>query len=148
MSDDVKRHFTVKQANALIPELEVRFGMVMQLRVQLRDAYQQLEAIGELPSADTLSREEGAPEVVKLRGRFRALMEALTEELATIEESGVAVKDLEIGLCDFLGQRDGRDVWLCWQYGEKRVAFWHDLDTGFTGRKPLDEAEVPARLLH
>jgi hypothetical protein len=148
---DEKRHFSVDEANALIPSLELRFAKVMQLRAQLRIAYQELEAFGESPSMEALALPpppSEPPERARTRGRFRALMEALTEELQAIDETGVTVKDLDIGLCDFLGEREGREVWLCWQYGEKRIAFWHDLDTGFAGRQPLDESDTPRRLLH
>jgi hypothetical protein len=151
MSDD-KRYFTVAEANALVPALEVRFGKVMQLRAQLRTAYDALDKAGEPPTAESLERSDGSDDVRKLRGRFRALLEALTEELAAVEALGVAVKDLDIGLCDFLGEREGRDVWLCWQYGEKSVGFWHEMDAGFGGRRPLVETgKTPAdggRLLH
>jgi hypothetical protein len=143
-----KRYFTVAEANALLPALEARFGMVMQLRAQLRNAYAALEHAGEPPTPESLLKRDGPDELRKLRGRFRALLEALTEELAAVEELGVAVKDLDIGLCDFLGERDGRDVWLCWQYGEKQVAFWHELDAGFAGRRPLHDPAAPDRLLH
>lgn len=143
-----KRHFTVAEANELVPALEARFGKVMQLRAQLRGAYDALERAGEPPTAETLERRDGTDTVRKLRGRFRALLEALTEELAAVEAMGVTVKDLDIGLCDFLGERDGRDVWLCWQYGEKTVAFWHELDAGFGGRQPLVDKPASDRLLH
>ena len=133
-----KRHFSVEEANALIPGLEIRFAKVMQLRAQLRAAYEELERVGEPPDAETMSRSDGTPEVRRARGRFRALMEALGEELEAIEQTGVTVKDLDIGLCDFLGLREGREVWLCWQYGEKQIRFWHDLDAGFSGRQPID----------
>jgi hypothetical protein len=150
MSDD-KRYFTVAEADALVPALEARFGMVMRLRAQLRTAYDALEKAGEPPTAESLERQDGDVELRKSRGRFRALLEALTEELAGVEALGVAVKDLDIGLCDFLGERDGRDVWLCWQYGEKAVGFWHEIDSGFGGRRPLVETPSPrdgGRLLH
>jgi hypothetical protein len=144
-----KRYFSIEEANSLIPVLEVRFGKVMQLRAQLRASYKELEEHGEPPTAETLGDADGPPQLVRARGRFRALMEALTEELQAIEETGVTVKDLDIGLCDFLGEREGREVWLCWQYGEKRVGFWHDLNAGFSGRQPLDaQSESPTRLLH
>lgn len=143
-----KHYFTVAEANALVPALEVRFGKVMRLRAQLRSAYDALEAAGEPPTAETLERRDGTEELRKLRGRFRALLEALTEELAAVEELGVAVKDLDIGLCDFLGEREGRDVWLCWQYGEKSVSFWHEMNEGFGGRHPLVDAPQSTRLLH
>ncbi|MGZ3442467.1 MAG: DUF2203 family protein [Polyangia bacterium] len=143
-----KRYFTVAEANAMVPALEVRFGKVMRLRAQLRQAYDALDEAGEPPTADSLERSDGPDELRKLRGRFRALLEALTEELAAVEELGVAVKDLDLGLCDFLGEREGREVWLCWQYGEKSVAFWHELGEGFGSRHPLVEQPAPTRLLH
>lgn len=145
---EAKRYFTVAEANALIPALEVRFSKVMQLRAQLRSAYDALVAAGEAPTAETLERRDGTVEVRKLRGRFRALLEALTEELAAVEGLGVAVKDLDLGLCDFLGEREGREVWLCWQYGEKSVGFWHELGEGFGGRHRLAETPRSTRLLH
>jgi len=147
MADD-KRYFSVSEANALIPALEVRFGKVMQLRAQLRTSYDALDNAGEPPTAETLERRDGPDDLRRLRGRFRALLEALTEELAAVEGLGVAVKDLDLGLCDFLGEREGREVWLCWQYGEKSIAFWHELGEGFGGRHPLTPAPSVSRLLH
>ena len=145
---DAKRHFTVAEANALVPALEVRFGKVMQLRAQLRTSYDALDNAGEPPTAETLERRDGSDDLRRLRGRFRALLEALTEELAAVEGLGVAVKDLDLGLCDFLGEREGREVWLCWQYGEKSVGFWHELGEGFGSRHPLTEQPPSTRLLH
>jgi hypothetical protein len=144
-----QRHFSVAEANSLIPALEARFGEIMQLRGQLRATQEELERLGEPPTAETLARTDGALPLVRARGRFRALLEAIAEELQAIDEMGVTVKDFDIGLCDFLGERQGREVWLCWQYGEKRVAYWHDLDAGFAGRRPVDDKiDVPPRLLH
>jgi hypothetical protein len=143
-----KRYFTVAEANEMVPALEVRFGKVMRLRAQLRQAYDALDEAGEPPTADSLERSDGPDELRRLRGRFRALLEALTEELAAVEGLGVAVKDLDLGLCDFLGEREGREVWLCWQYGEKSVGFWHELGEGFGSRHPLTEQPPTTRLLH
>ncbi len=143
-----KRYFSVAEANALVPALELRFGKVMQLRGQLRHAYEQLETAGEVPTAQSLQRRDGPAALIKLRGRFRALLEALRDELAAVEGMGIAVKDLDLGLCDFLGKRDGRDVWLCWQYGEKSVTHWHELHEGFGGRHPLVETPPSTRLVH
>lgn len=143
-----KRLFTVAEANALVPALEVRFGKVMQLRAQLRTAYEALERAGEPPTAESLERRDGPDDLRKLRGRFRALLEALTDELAGVEALGASVKDLDIGLCDFLGEREGREVWLCWQYGEKKINFWHEIGDGFSGRQPIVTSASDDRLLH
>jgi len=58
-----------------------------------------------------------------------------------LEAVGVVVKDPETGLVDFPGEIAGRRVLLCWRRGEERVAHWHDLATGFRGRKPIDPAD-------
>lgn len=57
--------------------------------------------------------------------------------VSRIKETGCVVKSLEGGLVDFLAKIDGRDVYLCWRYGEESVAYYHELHTGFRGRQPL-----------
>jgi len=66
------------------------------------------------------------------------------ERIAAYEEGweqvsslGAVVKDTQTGLVDFYGTMDGRTVWLCWKYGEESITFFHELDTGFSGRKPI-----------
>jgi hypothetical protein len=54
-----------------------------------------------------------------------------------IQATGAILKDINLGLLDFLSKRDGREVYLCWRYGEDRIEFWHELHTGYSGRQPL-----------
>jgi hypothetical protein len=64
-------------------------------------------------------------------------IEALLREIA---ELGVEVKDPDKGLIDFRAKLRGREVYLCWKIGEgDRIAFWHDLETGFAGRKIIED---------
>jgi hypothetical protein len=144
-----KRIFSVAEANALIPALEVHFGHLLQLRTQLRMTFAELSALGEPPTVASLERTDHPLSVRKLNGRFQALMEALTETLRQVEILGAAVKDLDLGLCDFLGEKDGRAVWLCWQFGEKEISHYHALDAGFSARRPLEEgAKSIVRIMH
>ena len=62
---------------------------------------------------------------------------ALARAVDDIVELGVEVKDLDEGLVDFPARREGEDVLLCWRLGEDEVGFWHSLEDGFAGRKPL-----------
>ena len=55
-----------------------------------------------------------------------------------ILDTGVQIKDVNLGLLDFSALKDGREVYLCWQYGEEDIAFWHEVDAGFAGRQPID----------
>jgi hypothetical protein len=69
-----------------------------------------------------------------------ALEEGTRELVACVEEIqalGAVVKDIESGLVDFPSLRDGVEVELCWRVGEERIAFWHPVDEGFAGRRPL-----------
>ena len=79
-------------------------------------------------------------------GDLREAAEAIQREadgiadcVRVLDDAGVQVKSLEEGLLDFPSERNGEEVLLCWQVGEERVAFWHGIDEGFAGRKPLDE---------
>jgi len=58
------------------------------------------------------------------------------------------VKDLLMGLVDFLGRVEGEEVWLCWKRGEKKINFWHPLYAGFTERQSLGRSEDRTSITH
>jgi len=71
------------------------------------------------------------------------------EQLREVEALGAMVKDIDRGLVDFYYRRDGREVLLCWHYGETEIGYWHDLEAGVAGRRPIDERDRAAgRVLH
>ena len=55
-----------------------------------------------------------------------------------IQDMDVLIKDVNLGLLDFPALKDGREVYLCWQYGEGDIAFWHEIADGYAGRRPID----------
>jgi len=64
----------------------------------------------------------------------------INELAERINGMGCELKDMNMGLIDFRTTMDGREVYLCWKLGEEHVAYWHDLDTGFASRQPLEGA--------
>jgi len=68
-------------------------------------------------------------------------LEFIMKRVDQIQKMGIVVKDLEKGLCDFPFMLDGRMVYLCWKLGEAEVGWWHETDSGYSSRKPLDEDE-------
>ena len=74
-----------------------------------------------------------------MRARRDTSAAALKSAFERIQRTGALVKDLDIGLIDFLAIYQGREVCLCWKLGEDRIAFWHGTEEGFRGRKPIDE---------
>lgn len=64
--------------------------------------------------------------------------ERLDKLIHQILDTGVQIKDVNLGLLDFSALKDGREVYLCWQYGEGDIAFWHEVDAGFAGRQSIE----------
>ena len=78
-------------------------------------------------------------ELLRKKSEHDAAAARLAEIVEQIQETGCLVKDLDVGLVDFPSLLDGEEIYLCWKLGEERVAFWHGIEEGFAGRKPLDE---------
>ncbi len=64
--------------------------------------------------------------------------EKLDTLIHRMQDTGVLIKDVNLGLLDFPALKDGREVYLCWQYGEGEIAFWHEIEAGFAGRQPIE----------
>jgi hypothetical protein len=131
---DERRTYTIEEANALLPEVR---AVLLQLAVEkgrLEQVVASLTAHGEAGTgngnashAAELARSEA--EMTGIGGGMRALVEHL-------ESLGIELRDLEQGLVDFPGEREGRPVWLCWRLAEPAVGHWHPIDEGFTSRQP------------
>jgi hypothetical protein len=130
-----QRYFTAAEANDALED-------VRPLTEQLVGHRRTLVELQELQSSLT-ERIAGNGGNVDPR-ELQDLQERLDEEVAgiarcvaRIHEAGALVKDLDEGLVDFPAQRQGADVLLCWRLGEDEIGYWHGLDEGFSGRKPL-----------
>jgi hypothetical protein len=78
-------------------------------------------------------------DLLRKKAEHEKTAEHLVEIMNRIQETGVVVKDLETGLVDFPSLLEGEEIYLCWKLGEDRIAFWHGIDEGFAGRKPIDD---------
>ena len=123
-----ERHFTREEANALLPRLTAMLDRLRDAKDDLTDT-EAHEALSEAAPGNGGGDEGKQVGVAFLE--VRRLLE-------TIEQSGIVLRDIDRGLVDFPAVLDGREVYLCWELGEDEVAFWHDLETGFGGREPLD----------
>jgi hypothetical protein len=127
--------FSVAEANALVPRLALLIER-LQRGARLLNDEMSAEATASAAAPGTLTTEE----LLRQRPAARVLVEELDATVHEIQESGAELKDVGLGLIDFPAERDGEQIYLCWQYGEPAVGFWHRLDTGFTGREPLPGA--------
>lgn len=129
------RTFTHAEARALLPDVRRHTERLVAARADQLAARAQ---IAELTAA-AAGNGHGLDRVllVALQEEADRAEAALAEALTALEHAGVVVKDLDAGLVDFLSVRDGEEVYLCWQLGEEDVAWWHGLEEGFRGRKPM-----------
>ena len=79
-------------------------------------------------------------ELAKKKAERDGLAAEVQESVSKILETGCLVKDLDEGLVDFPTLMNGEEVYLCWKLGEKRIEYWHGIEEGFAGRKPLDDS--------
>ena len=137
----MKRYFTIDEVNHQVPRLEGLFGSIMQLRSQLKAIYARLDARGFAPSDEDFEPDApGVPtELVKDRAAFKGLVAVLRAQVSEVIALGCEIKDVETGLVDWFSLTDRGEILLCWRFGEKQVAYFHDVDTGFAGRRPISE---------
>lgn len=140
MSDLV--YFTVDEANAMIPRLEQGFARLLQMHAQVREVYERLDATGFAPESDEFELEApgAGAGVVRDRATLRVLIDAIRDEVAELSHRGCLIKSIDSGLVDWYAQApDGREVLLCWKFGEGEVGYYHEIDAGYRGRRPVSE---------
>jgi hypothetical protein len=126
--DPYPRYFSLDQANQLLEVIQPLVAELLAIRETIVELQPQLEAVlnkavhngGSLVSSEALQA-----------------FEALKSVLYKIQQYDVFVKDVNTGLIDFPSIRDGEVVFLCWQFGESEIEYWHELEAGFRGRKPI-----------
>jgi hypothetical protein len=120
-------HYTVAQANAALPHVGEVLDRLRRAREGLND--EEVRTLLEEAAPQNGGGDPGR----RVSESFLALRSGLLE-LQTLE---IVLRDLDRGLIDFPSMRDGREVYLCWEEGEERIEFWHDVEAGFAGRRPL-----------
>lgn len=124
------KYFTAEEADALIPELEKIFESVAELSAQA-----ELKAAGLRKRQETADQDHAA-EVIE-RSQLQFLAQGINDWMQKIVELGALPKGVDPALVDFPSRVDGREAYLCWKLGEKKLGYYHSVDEGFSTRKPL-----------
>ena len=120
-----RKHFSLAQANATLPLVRRVVADVVAAHAAARELHAQLES----PPAGAV-RQNIEQNLERCVDRMHLLVEELTE-------IGCDLKDYPMGLVDFLGRHQGREICLCWKHGEGDIEFWHELHAGYGGREPI-----------
>lgn len=126
----MKKYFTIEEAEELLPKVE----RVLKRTIKLNKALDLLSSI-EIEVYD--DDYDNLKRITKLNKHFHKLSYEFYANIEKIEDIGCIIKDLEIGIIDFYSKFEGREIFLCWKLGEKKIRFWHEVDSGYEGRRPI-----------
>jgi len=143
MNGKHRKYYTLEAANRTLPLVNAIVRDIVEL---YSDVHERRERLAKVRQRRGASRhDDRSPYTEELEHIEQELdkdidrLRAFTDEL---QKLGVELKDPVSGLVDFHSRMDGREVYLCWKLGEEEIAYWHELDAGFSGRQSLLEGSV------
>ena len=119
------KKYSVEEANALLPYLAPTL-------VELRDVYEEAARI-----RSAMARSAAGDGWSEKREKWSRKLARVAELVGRLQEWEVILRDVDAGLVDFISEREGRTILLCWKLGEEEVSHWHSPEDGFGGRRPL-----------
>jgi hypothetical protein len=122
-------YFTLQEANEALIAIRPLMEEIQAIRREILARQPEIWPVVERSAGNGGS--QAASELIQEFERLDVLVHQ-------VQETGALLKDINIGLLDFPAWRDGREVYLCWKYGEVDIAFWHEIEAGYAGRQPID----------
>jgi hypothetical protein len=127
------KYFTLAQANKTLPYVRRVVEDIIAEYQEWKDCIHRYELVAAGVQADHGETEEQ----VALRLRVDDVARRINRHIEELNAVGCVFKGFDGGLVDFYARLEGRDVFLCWRLGEAEIAYWHDVDAGFSGRQPI-----------
>lgn len=131
------RVFTIPEVNALIPTLNLLVAQQLRQRSDIEQGLAELTRLSRETPLELAVHPTDSAELRRLKQDLRHRIRGYEAGWNRIRELGGVIKDAQIGLVDFYGRIDGRTVWLCWRYGEDSLGYYHEIEEGYSGRRPL-----------
>ena len=127
-----KRRFTLAQANSTLPLVKRIVGDIVRTHGLVLKYQGELERL-------TSSKDPSATQ-----SRLDDAVNHLEDYVDELTDVGCELKDYQVGLIDFVGRHQRRDVYLCWKLGEERIGYWHEINAGYAGRQPISTLKEDA----
>ncbi|MGB9766366.1 MAG: DUF2203 domain-containing protein [Sulfurihydrogenibium sp.] len=126
------RYFSIEEANAILPQIKVLAEEIAEKRDEIYYNIMKYEELSELEKTD---KEE--LEMMYAKSKIAILESEIKELIDTIQNFGVLVKGIDPVIVDFLSEHEGEEIFLCWKEDEDEIMYWHGINEGFRGRKPI-----------
>ena len=130
--------FTLQEAERLVPTVKEWLQRAIESKREVETVERELQGINE--RINLLGGSEINPAaVLELKRAKDEALRTLRNVVGQIEASGCLVKDLDSGLVDFPALLGDEEVYLCWKLGEDSIGYWHRVEEGYAGRKPIGD---------
>lgn len=136
------RIFTLEEAERTLPLLR---RILTDLRAEYR-IWQDAGADYELLTAGARADRGESEELLAARRAMTDSADRISGYLDEIAAIGCQFKGFDAGLVDFYTLREDRLVFLCWRVDEDHITHWHDVESGYAGRQPVDSTFLTTTL--
>ena len=127
-------HFTLEQANKMLPSVIEKFNAVLDAKVQVVRVQSDFENNPKYMAS--------FKDYIIKKQELNSVITKFYKSIEDLEATGVSVKSIDQGLLDFPSLMFNEEIWLCWKQGETEIKFWHGKDEGFNGRKPIESVDL------
>ena len=124
------KFFTANQANDALPDVIKKFEYALAKKNDITKIEKELQL--------SMSTGNSFEKYMVLKQQLNSAITKFYQSIEILESTGVMIKSIEQGLLDFPSKRFDEEVCLCWKHGETEIKFWHERDSGFMGRKPIE----------
>ncbi|MHA7965599.1 DUF2203 family protein [Paenibacillus sp. CAU 1782] len=125
----ITKHFTLKEANDLLPTIRMELAHLQKLSNELETQYTLYQIL------KTKGTEKRGEPLFELEARLEFMQLEMKLFVENFSRKGVLLKMIEPGLLDFPSIVNGKEVLLCWREGEERISHYHEYEDGFAGRR-------------
>ncbi len=136
-----ERTFTLEEAQSLLPVLESLLKTAIEGKKEAEAVDAEFQEVAHRVFLNGGTFLKIVPLAKRKADREKAV-QAVKDAITEISAIGVQVKDLDMGLLDFPCVVEGQTILLCWKLGEKAITYWHGLEEGYAGRKPIDDGII------
>lgn len=131
----IAKFFSIEEANKLIPELKRTIKNLKKKKEDSEFIEYEISLI-RLANKCKISLEQ-AKDIQEKKRKYNELVAELNTIIKRIHDLGCFLQDVNQGAIDFLSEKDGRPIFLCWMPGDNEISYYHEIDTGYNERKYL-----------
>jgi len=130
--------YTLEEANQILPQIESLLEKLSYTTLQINKHQAEIDVLELIQEGSGIKRvKPGSAYFEKKLDQMQTLFDQFKQYIHHITELGCELKDLNLGLVDFYSLKGDKLIYLCWKKGEKKIRYWHDIESGFSSRQPL-----------